>query len=309
VNDTSTGQPGVLKRLKNPNRLPRFEQEVATLRSLDHPRVLRLIDANVTAPKPYLVSEYCALGSLEDQKEAIAAQSISERLTLFAQIVDGVAAAHSVGVIHRDLKPSNIFARSTHDLVVGDFGVCFIQTQERLTETVEAVGARYYMAPELADGRAEDIKPAADVYSLGKVLYWLLSGKIFDREDHRRKDRLLTALYPEYILQVHQFLDATVVYDVGERLPDAHAVAIATAELVRRIDGSFPTLEHPPRRCTYCGVGKYKVLGKSTDTSPVFNFGFSPTNPPMPHIFLCTHCGHVQMFRPQYSNNPNWLGD
>src|ERR1044072_632440 len=167
VNDTSTGQSGVLKRLKNPNRLPRFEQEVATLRSLDHPKVLRLIDANVTAPKPYLVSEYCALGSLEDQKAAIAAQSISERLTLFAQIVEGVAAAHSVGVIHRDLKPSNIFVRSARDLVVGDFGVCFIQTQERLTETVEAVGARYYMAPELADGRAEDIKPAADVYSLG----------------------------------------------------------------------------------------------------------------------------------------------
>jgi serine/threonine protein kinase len=248
VREASSGTLAALKRLKNPNRLPRFEQEITTLRSIDHPRVLRVIDANVTAPKPYLVSEYCELGSLEDQKTAIGELSLTARLAMFTQITDGVAAAHQAGVVHRDLKPSNIFVRKLDDLVVGDFGVCFIQTAERLTETVEAVGARFYMAPELADGRADDIKPASDVYSLGKVLYWLLSGSVFDREDHRRKDRLLSTLYPiDTILQVHQFLDVMIVYDPAERLPNAREVAVSFEELKRRVAGLYPTLEHPPR--------------------------------------------------------------
>lgn len=310
VRDLKTDGLAVLKRLKNPNRLPRFEQEVAAIKSLDHPRVLRLLDANTAAPKPYLVSEYCELGSLEDQKAAISGLPLEDRLGMFAQICEGVAAAHRAGIIHRDLKPTNLFVRTLGDLVVGDFGVCFIQTGARLTETIEAVGARYYMAPELADGRAEDVKPASDVYSLGKILYWFLTGEVFDREDYRRKDRLLTNHFTDdSILQVHQLLDVMITYDRNERILDGLALVTAVAELRRRMDGRFPTLEHPPRRCRYCGVGTYKPIGEnSRDLSAVFNFGFSPTNAPVPLIFICAHCGHVEMFRPSSSKNPHWLG-
>jgi len=310
VRDLETGELAVLKRLKNQNRLPRFEQEVAAIKSLDHPRVLRLLDANTAAPKPYLVSEYCKLGSLEDQKANISGLPIEDRLVLFEQICEGVAAAHRAGIIHRDLKPSNVFARALDDLVVGDFGVCFIQTADRLTETIEAVGARYYMAPELADGRAEDVNPAADVYSLGKILYWFLTGKAFDREDHRRNDRLLTHQFTDdSILHVHKLLDEMITYDRAKRLSNGYDVVKAMAELKRRLDGRFPTLEHGPRRCRYCGIGTYKAIGEnSRDTSAVFNFGFNPTGPPVPHIFVCTNCGHVEMFMPSRSENPNWLG-
>jgi serine/threonine protein kinase len=309
VRDVVTDGRAVLKRLKNPSRLPRFEQEISILKSIDHPRVLRLIDANSAAEKPYLVSEYCELGSLEDQKEAVSKLSLGERLALFGQIVDGVTVAHQAGIVHRDLKPSNIFVRALDDVVVGDFGICFIQTPERLTETLEAVGARYYMAPELADGRIAEVKPAADVYSLGKVLYWLLAGRIFDRENHRKTDRLLTNLYPfEWTLQIHQFLDALIEYDMAERLPDARAVAVAFKDLQRRVTAGYPTLEHPPQICRYCGVGKYKLLGNSEDSAAVFKFGLQPANTPLPHVFVCVWCGNVIMFRPQYSKNPNWLG-
>jgi serine/threonine protein kinase len=310
VSDLKTGGLAVLKRLKNPNRLPRFEQEVAAIKSLDHPRVLRLLDANTAAPKPYLVSEHCELGSLEDQKAAILGLPLEDRLDLFAQICEGVAAAHRADIIHRDLKPSNVFARALDDLVVGDFGVCFIQTADRLTETIEAVGARYYMAPELADGRAEDVTPAVDVYSLGKILYWFLTGNAFDREDHRRSDRLLTKHFAgDWVLHIHKLLDAMITYDRAERISNGYDVVAAVAELKRRVDGRFPTLEHPPRRCRYCGIGTYKPIGEnSRDTSAVFNFGFSPTSPPMPHIFVCTQCGHVEMFMPSRSASSQWLG-
>ena len=309
VTEVGTGQRAVLKRLKNVNRLPRFEQEVAAIRSLDHPHVLRLLAANTTAAKPYLVSEFCELGTLEDLKPHLHEMSIDERLEVFAQICDGVAAAHAANVIHRDLKPSNIFVRSHKDLVVGDFGVCFIQTADRLTETMEAVGARYYMAPELADGRAEDVKPQADIYSLGKILYWLFTVRVFDREEHRRKDRLLTNFFKEdAILHVHQLLDVMIVYDPTERLRNASVMASNIAELKRLLRGGFPTLEHRPRSCRYCGVGTYKPIGDSQDKSAVFNFGFDSTNPPLPIIFVCDNCGHVEMFKPTYSRNKSWLG-
>ena len=70
--------------------------------------------------------------------------------------------------------------------VSGYKGICFIADDgTRITLTDEAVGARRYTAPELEDGRAEDVTAAADVYSLGKVLYWLMAGRVFDREKHR----------------------------------------------------------------------------------------------------------------------------
>jgi serine/threonine protein kinase len=309
VTEVGTGKKAVLKRLKNPNRLPRFEQEVAAIRALDSSRTLRLIDANTAAAKPYLVSEYCEHGSLEDFKENLPQLSVDDRLQLFAQISDGVAVAHAAGIVHRDLKPTNIFVRAPNDLVVGDFGVCFIQTAERLTETMEAVGARFYMAPELADGRADDVTPQADIYSLGKILYWLLTGRVFDREDYRRKDRLLSNFYTDdSILHVHQFLDVMIVYDRNARLKSGADMPKNIEALRRLLREGYPTLEHPPRLCRYCGVGNYKAIGTSNDKSAMFNFGLDSTNPPFPIIFVCRNCGHVEMFKPDYSKNPTWLG-
>lgn len=298
----------VLKRLKNPNRLPRFKQEIDVIARLEHPRVVRLIASNAEADKPYLVSEYCVGGTLEGRKALILQSSVDERLTIFEQVCDGVAAAHASGIVHRDIKPANIFLRQNDQVVVGDFGVCFIQSNERLTETMEAVGARFYMAPELADGRSQDVTTRSDVYSLGKLLYWLMAGKVFDREEHRRPDRLLTKQFQdESILHVHQFLDRMIAHDPSGRLPDAGSVRDEIAELRRLLIGGYPTLEHLPQRCRYCGTGSYKLLGNSADKTAVFNFGLDPTNT-VPHIFVCQHCGHVEMFRPAYSSNSDWLG-
>src|SRR5437879_6117125 len=83
-------QRAVLKRLKNPNRLPRFRQEIEAIRSLDHPNVLHLIAADAETERPYLVSEFCERGSLEDQEEWILGLSLDRRLELFRDICSGV---------------------------------------------------------------------------------------------------------------------------------------------------------------------------------------------------------------------------
>ena len=84
---------------------------------------------------------------------------------MFKAICDGVAHAHANGVTHRDVKPDNIFLRSDRRPVVGDFGICFLEGAERLTQTGEWLGARGFICPE-SEGKADEVRPSCDVYSL-----------------------------------------------------------------------------------------------------------------------------------------------
>ena len=190
VEDQDDGHEYILKRLKNRNRIERFEREVEVLQSLDHQNVAPVIDFDLDADPPYYVMPYYRGGSLA-QVEPYRDRSVPQLMDLFGQICDGVAAAHSRKILHRDLKPDNVFVDGDRNgnAIVGDFGLCLVQDEARLTKTSEAVGARYYMAPELEDGRSDNCTERSDIYSLGKLLYWLLSfGRIFAREKHRDKD-------------------------------------------------------------------------------------------------------------------------
>lgn len=297
----------VLKRLKNVTRLPRFGQEIAAIRSLNNPHVLRLVDADTTSARPYLVSEYCQRGSLEENKNSILRSTSDERLALFDEICAGVGAAHDANIVHRDIKPANIFLRDDNSAVVGDFGLCFMDTDERLTNSTEAVGARYYMAPELADGRLDDVTPRADVYSLGKVLYWLFTGRVFDREKHRHENHSLHRHFEfdDGVEHIAGLLDTMIVEDPRARLENAKEVRKHVLHLKRLLRGGYPPLTLPPKLCRYCGDGTYQAL--STDSATVHNFGLSPAGVAELHIFICENCGHVLLFRPDRSDNKNWL--
>lgn len=104
----------------------------------------------------------------------------------FKLICAGVEHLHKAGIVHRDLKPENILMFSGTPKI-SDFGICLVANENRLTSTSEAVGPRFYMAPELEDGKNLDVSPSADVYSLGKILYFIFSkGKIFSREKYNQ---------------------------------------------------------------------------------------------------------------------------
>jgi serine/threonine protein kinase len=171
---------------RRPERQERFKREIEALCKLDDPNILKIVDYGYdNHGAPYLVTEYCENGTLENLPPG----TVIETLQHFLGICKGVAHAHEKGIVHRDLKPRNIFLKANNNTVVGDFGLCFLLDDEadedRLTETMEVAGPRWFGAPEDRDGRLEDVTVRGDVYSLGKLLHWMFFRRPFDREDHR----------------------------------------------------------------------------------------------------------------------------
>ena len=305
----------VLKRLKNINRIDRFKNEIEAIRNLSHPNILQLYDFDLTSEKPYLVTEYCSGRSLA-KAEPFWNNLPLKALELFQQICEGVAYAHSKGVIHRDIKPDNIFLRSENGLaVIGDFGICCLeQDGTRITLTDEAVGSFNYMAPELEDGRIADISTKSDIYSLGKLLYWLLSGgNIFSREKHREqkwdlkgwdeKKRQWNNIYMEHI---NRLLDYMIVDNPNERRSIEQVLSMSQ-DVMRLVRKEFTPVSDIPLPCLFCGQGYYRLKAKNdTGVTSVHNFGFNVVGSANWRIMVCDTCGHVQIFRLEEARKRDW---
>ena len=304
----------VLKRLKNIKRIERFKREIEAIRNLTHENILKLIDFDLDAPKPFLVSEYCVGGSLS-QSETIRKRSIEQALNIFIDVCNGVLHAHNNDIIHRDIKPENIFLRSpTGPAVVGDFGICYFDSKgERLTLTEEAVGPRLFIAPELEDGRIDKISNLSDTYSLGKLLYWLLSGgKVFSREKHRDQKYDLKGHNPlitggwENIFMEHanRLLDSMITDDPNLRI-NVYEVLEGATKVLRLIGKQYnPIRKDIKQPCTYCGYGYYQL--QAISSTDVRNFGFNTVGSSEWRIYSCEMCGHVQAFRLDYAKMKDW---
>ncbi len=309
----------VLKRLKkteSEQAWKRFEQEINVIRSLDHENIIKLVDANLEDKQPYYVSEHCAGGSLEDWlKRAGGSVDRIEALTLFEQVCAGLSHALVNGhkIVHRDIKPANILLKDeSGPAVVADWGICNVENAERLTLTKEVVGARFFTDPLLEEGRFEgDVPPLVDVYSLGKLLYWLMSGgRIIPREDFRdAKWNLIELSHQDDKLEhVNRVLDDMITLDMNRRLKSAIYVAEDVRELIRVLKGGYNVVSpkiHP--LCSYCGKGRYRLVAKSdNDTIDVRKFGLGNPQGSDWRVLACSHCGHVQLFRVDMADRQDW---
>lgn len=153
----------------------RFKLEARTIARLEHPHILSLYDYGVEDDLLYLVMPYLPGGSLSTWLKANETPSLSRVAEVLRQVATALDYAHREGIIHRDIKPDNILMDRNGNALVADFGIAKIaESESRLTATGGVVGTPAYLPPE--QGTGADITPSSDIYSLGVVIYEIITG-------------------------------------------------------------------------------------------------------------------------------------
>src|SRR5437899_5384235 len=158
--------------------LERFRREAEAAASLDHPNILPIYEVGQGEDGlPFFSMKYATGGSLQKAGPALR-NELRECVRLMAKVGRAVQYAHEHGVLHRDLKPGNILLDGRGEPFVTDFGLAkWLDTSTDLTRSLAIFGTPGYIAPEQAKGPAAKLTPAADVYSLGAVLFDLFTGR------------------------------------------------------------------------------------------------------------------------------------
>lgn len=162
--------------LANEDFKRRFKNESKAIALLSHPNIVKVYDVNFGEKLQYIVMEYIDGITLKEYINKQGAITWNDALFFMTQILRAVQHAHDKGIVHRDIKPQNIILLSTGNIKVTDFGIARFSRSETKTLTEQAIGSVHYIAPEQAKGEFTDEK--ADIYSLGVVLYEMLSGDV-----------------------------------------------------------------------------------------------------------------------------------
>jgi tRNA A-37 threonylcarbamoyl transferase component Bud32 len=180
--DTELGRKVAIKlmhrqRIANPGQIERFKTEAGILAQLSHENIVVLHDYGTIEGTPYLVLERLH-GETLDARQEREKLALNEALRIAVAIARGVAQAHRSGIVHRDLKPSNVFLTTSGGVKVLDFGISkILESKEDTTRETLLIGTPRYMAPEQAAGRNRSVDARSDVFSLGTILYEMLTGK------------------------------------------------------------------------------------------------------------------------------------
>ncbi len=178
--DPETDQRVAIKVLtpqlaQEPNFLNRFRREISTLQKLNHPNIVRMIEAGEIDGTPYYVMEYIEGDSLDEQLERIGRIPLKESIHIVKEVARALDYSHQIGIIHRDIKPANVLLGLDGKVRLTDFGIAKVLQATRMTRTGGILGTAEYMSPEQAEGRVLDRR--SDIYSLGVVFYRMLAGR------------------------------------------------------------------------------------------------------------------------------------
>ena len=157
--------------------IERFKNELKLARKITHKNVCRMYDLNEEEGTPYITMEYVRGEDLKSMIRMTGQLSVRRALSIAKQICEGLAEAHRIGVLHRDLKPRNIMVDKEGNARIMDFGIARSLKAEGITGDGIMVGTPEYMSPEQVKG-GEETDERSDIYSLGIILFEMLTGKI-----------------------------------------------------------------------------------------------------------------------------------
>ena len=243
--DTKLGRPVALKFLppeltRDSQAKTRFIQEARAASALDHPNICNIHEIDETEEGAIFIAMACYEGESLEDRIARGPLEIGEAVDIAAQIARGLAKAHERGIVHRDIKPANILITEDGLVKIVDFGLAKL-AGAKLTRTGTVVGTARYMSPEQV--RGEPVDSRTDVWSLGAVLYEMLTGvNAFPGEYDQaalyaivnEEPEPVSALRPDVLPFLEGIVGRCLAKDPGERYQDAGEEA---AEL-RRLEAA-----------------------------------------------------------------------
>ena len=232
--DLKTGNPIAVKVLKeefldNEELVRRFKNESKAISILDHPNIVKVYDVSVTDKLQYIIMEYVDGITLKEYlRQRGGALTWKEAVYFASQVLSALQHAHAKGIIHRDVKPQNIMLLANGSIKMMDFGIARFSRAQSQTVSDKAIGSVHYISPEQAKGERTDAR--TDIYSVGVMLYEMLSGKLpFDGDGAvsiaimqiSDKARPLAEVAPDVPEGIRQITEKAMEKDPAKRFQSA----------------------------------------------------------------------------------------
>lgn len=154
----------------------RFQREALSVSNLSHPNIVEVYDVGEEDGQYYIVMEYIEGKTLKQLLYKRGALTLPEVIDIMTQLTDGLSHAHEAYIIHRDIKPQNIMIEDNGTVKITDFGIAMAVNATQFTQTNSVMGTVHYLPPEQANGKGATVK--SDIYSLGILMYELLTGSV-----------------------------------------------------------------------------------------------------------------------------------
>lgn len=279
--DLKTGNQIAVKVLKdefldNEELVRRFKNESKAISILSHPNIVKVYDVSVTDKLQYIVMEYVDGITLKEYlKQRGGALTWKETVHFATQILSALQHAHSKGIIHRDVKPQNIMLLADGSIKMMDFGIARFSRAQSQTVSDKAIGSVHYISPEQAKGERTDAR--TDIYSVGVMLYEMLSGRLpFDGDGAvsiaimqiSEKPKPLAEIAPQTPAGLRQITEKAMEKDPDKRYQSAQEMLAAIEEFKRNPSIQFAyeyrSAEDNPERNINRVVSNTKSSPKST---------------------------------------------